>query len=262
MKSEPHVTVLDLDLVVLGQASPEHLARIETHSVSCTACAARRAEHGEHVRNFRSTVFPRTVESLALRRRPVVRWPWMFGLALPLAACLLMLVRSHPSGKNSVPAFDPPRDPGPIGIKGSPVVRVFARRNRPNADVIKVNDGDRLADGDALRFVLPPTGLPYVLIASVDGAGQASVYYPFHGEASVEVDPKVTVSVPGSIVLDKAPGPERIFVIYSEKPIQAETVREELAKLGAGGAGVIRGAQHLPIAETVQASLWFEKNEP
>ncbi len=262
MKNESHVTLLDLDLVVLDQATPEHLASIEAHCMSCTGCAARRVEHGEHVQNFRGMVFPRTVDNLVLRRRPAARWPWMFGLALPLAACLLMLVRSHPSGKKSAPAFDPPHDPGTIGIKGSPVVRVFARRNRPDADVIKVKDGDRLAAGDALRFVLSPTGLPYVLIASVDGAGQASVYYPFHGEASVEVDPRGTVSVPGSIVLDKALGPERIFVIYSEKPIQAETVREVLTKLGAGGAGTIRGAQHLPIAETVQSSLLFEKEEP
>jgi hypothetical protein len=56
--------------------------------------------------------------------------------------------------------------------------------------VTKVKDGDRLAAGDALRFVLSPTGLPYVLIASVDGAAQTSVYYPFQGEASAEVDSK------------------------------------------------------------------------
>jgi hypothetical protein len=103
--------------------------------------------------------------------------------------------------------------------------------------------------------------LPYVLIASVDGAGQASVYYPFHGQASAKVDPKGTVSVPGSIVLDSTPGPERIFVIHSEKPILAQTVREALARIGAGGARMIRDVQHLPIAGTVQSTLLFEKEE-
>jgi hypothetical protein len=262
MKSEPHVTALDLDLLVLGQASPEQVARIEAHSVNCPSCAARRGEHGKLVQHFHSSVFPRTARNLLARRRPGPRWRWMLGLALPLTACVLLLARSYPGNKNPSAIVDPPRDPGTIGIKGPSVVRVFARRNGANtADVIKVSDGDRLAAGDALRFVLSPTGLPYVLIASVDGAGQVNVYYPFHGQASIEVDPKGTVSVPGSIVLDKAPGPERIFVIHSDRPILAQTARDALAELGAGGARMIRGVQRLPIAGTVQSTLLFEKEE-
>jgi hypothetical protein len=261
MSNQPHLTALDLDLVVLGQASPEHVARIDAHSDACPVCAARRAEHGEHVQHFRGSVFPRTVEGLAPKPRPGWRWGLGLGLALPLAACVLLLARSFPGGTNHTNLSSQPEVPGTIGIKGPATVGVFARRQRPSTEVIKVNDGDRLSAGDALRFVLSPTGLPYVLIASVDGAGQANVYYPFHGEASIAVDPRGTVSVPGSIVLDEAPGPERIFVIHSEKPIPAEAVRAALGKLGAGGAGVIRSVRHLPLAGTVQSTLLFEKEE-
>jgi anti-sigma factor RsiW len=262
MKSEPHVTALDLDLLVLGQAAPEQVARIEAHSAACPSCAARRAEHGKDVQHFRMSVFPRTAGNLLTRRRPGIARRWMLGLALPLAASVLLLARSHRTNKHSAAVLDPPHAQGAIGIKGPSVVRVFARRNAADtADVTKLNDGDRLAAGDALRFVLSPTGLPYVLIASVDGAGQVNVYYPFHGEASIEVDPKGTVSVPGSIVLDKAPGPERIFVIHSNRPVLAQTVREALAEVAAGGAGMIRGVQRLPIKDTVQSTLFFEKEE-
>jgi hypothetical protein len=252
MKSEPHVTALDLDLLVLGQAAPEQVARIEAHSAACPACAARRAEHGKDVQHFRMSVFPRTAQNLRARRRSGMKWRWMLGLALPLTACvLLLLARSYPSNHHAT-----------IGIKGPSVVRVFARRNGADTSAVaKVNDGDRLAAGDALRFVLSPTGLPYVLIASIDGAGQVNVYYPFHGEASIEVDPQGTVSVPGSIVLDRAPGPERIFVIHSKRPVLAKTVRDALAELGAGGARMIRGTQRLPIMDTVQSTLYFEKEE-
>ena len=152
--------------------------------------------------------------------------------------------------------------PRPSGSKGTPTLQVFARRHALGAavtEVTKVKDGDRLAAGDALRFVLSPTGLPYVLIASVDGAAQTSVYYPFQGEASVEVDSRGPVPVPGSIVLDQAPGPERIFVIHSERPISASMARAALARLGAGGADAIRAAQWLPIEGTVQSTLCFEK---
>jgi hypothetical protein len=262
MKSYPHVTALDLDLVVLGRASPDQVTRIEAHSMDCPACATRRAEHAEHVLHFRSNVFPRTVERLAARQHSGFRWRWMLGLALPLTACVLLLARSHSGGGGLAGARSPSVNAKTIGIKGPSEVRVFARRNQPaTAEVIRVNDGDRLAAGDALRFVLSPTGLPYVLIASIDGAGQANIYYPFHGETSIEVDPEGTVSVPGSIVLDQAPGPERIFVLHSGKPIRAQTVRDVLAKVAAGGAPMIRGVQRLPIEGTVQSTLLLEKQE-
>ena len=258
MSNESHVTALDLDLLALGQCSSEHVAHIEAHSVACSTCAARRAEHGERVRHFRATVFPRTVERIRKRRRFVFPWRWILGLALPLTACVLLLARDH--GKQS-PGVEQPGQPAELGIKGA-TARVFARRNRANTtEVTKVDDGDRLAAGDALRFVLLPTGRRYVLITSIDGAGQVNVYHPFHGQTSVEVDPRGTVSVPGSIVLDQAPGPERIFFIHSEQPLQVHTVRELLGKLAAGGARMIRDTKHLPIADTVQSTLLLEKED-
>jgi hypothetical protein len=177
---------------------------------------------------------------------------------------VLLLAHGHHAGTHPTA---PLPTPGMIGIKGrAPGLQVYARRHGPGtegAEVTKVEDGDRLAAGDALRFVLPATGLPYVLIASVDGAAQTSVYYPYRGEASAEVDRKGTVSVPGSIVLDQAPGPERIFVIHSEKPISASMARAALARLAAGGASAIRTTRRLPIEGTVQSTLFFEKaSEP
>jgi hypothetical protein len=256
MSNESHVTALDLDLLALRQCSAEHATRLEAHSQACSICAARRAEHGEHVRYFRTTVFPRTAERLRERRGLLFTWRWILGLAVPLTACALLLALGRGPQSSSV---DPP---GPeLGIKGA-TARVFARRSHRNtAEVTRVADGDRLSAGDALRFVLLPTGRRFVLIASIDGAGQVNVYHPFHGEASVEVDPKGTVSVPGSIVLDQAPGPERIFFIHSEKPLQVHSIRELLGSLAAGGAQVIRNTKHLPISGTVQSTLLLEKED-
>ena len=148
-------------------------------------------------------------------------------------------------------------------------MQVFARRNdgpamessRPieNASVMRVANGARLAPGDALRFVLYPTGLPYVLIVSVDGAGQVSVYFPFQGQASAPIDGATPVSVPGSIVLDRAVGPERLFAIFSDRPLEAHAVRELLARTAAGGSAAIRSTVRLPLVNTVQSTLLFEK---
>lgn len=256
---EAHVTPIDLDLIAMGQASPEDVARVAAHGAGCPQCAARQAEHAARALHFRTTVFPRTSERMAAHR-PRARWPWALGLVFPTAAGVLLLAHAHHAG----PApSEIPSATAEIGIKGTRPLQVFARRQRAEgsqAEVIKVKDGDFLAAGDALRFVLSPTGLPYLLIASVDGASQVSVYYPFAGEASARVDGKNTLSPPNSIVLDRAPGPERIFAIHSEKPIQASDVREALARLAAGGPTAIRAAQRLPIEETLQSTLLFEKD--
>jgi hypothetical protein len=247
---------MELDLFDLGQASPEAAARIEQHGARCAACAARRAEHVARVAHFREVVFPRQAAALRAHRR---RWPsltWSLGIALPLAAAAVFLVHTHRS------STDHGTSAASIGIKGGPGLQVFVRRHgrEPGAaEVTKVQDGDRLAAGDALRFVLSPSDLPFVLIASVDGAAEVSVYYPYQGETSIEVDPSATVVVPGSIVLDGTPGPERVFVIRSAKPVSASLVRTLLARLGAGGADEIRSAQQLPMEGTVQSTLLFEK---
>jgi hypothetical protein len=256
MTHEPHLTPLELDLFDLGQASPEAAARIEQHGARCAACAARRAEHAASMAHFREVVFPRRAGALRARRSGWPSLAWSFGLALPLAAVAVFLILPRPSSTDHGSAG------ASIGIKGGPGLQVFVRRHgveRAAAEVTKVQDGDRLAPGDALRFVLSPSDLPFVLIASVDGAGQVSVYYPYQGEASIEVAPAATVVVPGSIVLDQTPGPERVFVIRSAKPVATSVVRTLLARLGAGGADEIRSARQLPMEGTVQSTLLFEK---
>ena len=70
--------------------------------------------------------------------------------------------------------------PGPPGIKGVPGLRLMARRGRRCS---RSTRRDAPA-GDALRFVLEPVGQPYLLIASLDGQGKASIYHPFGGPAA------------------------------------------------------------------------------
>ena len=65
--------------------------------------------------------------------------------------------------------------------------------------------------------------------------------------------------VAGSIVLDAAPGPERLFAIFSARPIPARSVRDLLAPIAAAGAATIRAAGRIPLPDTQQATLLFEK---
>ena len=255
-----HLTVLDLDELALEPSAPEPRARVEAHARRCSACAERRAAQVALIEQFRVSVLPRTVEAVTARRRDRLRRRWSAWLALPVAAAVLLLV----TGRRREGAEPGASGESALGVKGSALFEVFARRNGPAAEVdgptvVRVHDGMRLAPGDALRFVLFPGGMSYVLIASVDGAGQVNIYYPFHGEASALTTGQGAISVPGSIVLDGAPGPERLFVIYSARALPAIAVHAALAPTAAAGAAAIRGTERAPIEGTVQASLLFEK---
>jgi hypothetical protein len=258
-ESDRHLTALDLDLLGLADLAAADRQRIDDHAARCARCGSRRSEHEAYRARFRGAVFPRTSAAIVARRRALPSRLWLMAIALPVGAAGLLVI-TH-SLDRRLPVAD---GPAVLGIKGEGVMEVFARRGGPtpettNTAVMRVANGARLAPGDALRFVLYPTGLPYVLIASVDGAGQVSVYFPFRGHASAAIDPAAPVSVPGSIVLDHAAGPERLFAIFSENPLEVSAVRELLAQTAAGGASAIRSAARLPLAGTVQATLLFEK---
>jgi hypothetical protein len=248
-----HLTPLDFDRLGLATVDPVVERQVEAHIASCPACAERRALHAALHAQFTSAVFPRTVAKVGRRQTP--RWRWSLWLAVPALGAVALF------GHRLVQD----RRPDPIiSVKGASLVEVFARRNAAGSvggkpAVVRVAEGARLASGDALRFVLYPTGLSHVLIASVDGAGAVSIYFPFHGEASATIDGRTAMSVPGSIVLDQAPGPERLFIIYSAQPVSARAVREALAATAAAGPSAIRVTRTLPLPGTTQATVMFEK---
>jgi hypothetical protein len=270
MTSERHLTALDLDLLELDPAPQvggtgfDRRGR-DAHAAGCGACAARREEHRQLRRRFEAEVFARTVARVnhggarALAAR-VPRWTWTWGLAVPALAAALFVWTRGPGRRDDRAG---PAGAVDVAVKGG-LFEAYVRRSgggaaADGAAVARLVEGERLRPGDALRFVVYPAGLPYVLIASVDGAGQISVYFPFHGEGSAPVAARGPYVVPASIVLDQAPGPERLFAIYSRRPVEARAVRDAAAQLVAGGASAIRAGRRLTLDDTVQATLLFEK---
>jgi hypothetical protein len=261
VETDHHLTTLDLDRLVLGDLVAEDRQRVEVHAGRCARCQARRSDHETRVAYFRDAVLPRTLPLVAWHRPWKARL-WALAIAAPALAVAGFVLAHHFDGQRGDHGLRPE-----LAVKGDGQMQVYVRRataagagiGAGDAVVARVANGDRLAPGDALRFVLYPSGLPYALIASVDGAGQVNVYFPFHGEASAAVDGAVAVPVAGSIVLDDAPGPERLFAIFSDRAIAARGLRELLAPMAAGGAASIRAAGRLPLPGTQQATLMFEK---
>ena len=235
-----HLSSLEIDELAAAIAADD---RVRDHLAACARCrddlAAAESTRAEFVRS----VFPRTVGRLAPRRR----W-WRLGfLAIPAIAVLALVLWQ-------------PRDPPPeqdIAIKGGPTFRVFARRGD---SVFPVRDATHMAPGDQIRFVAGSRDHAYLMVASIDGAGTVTIYYPYGGDHSGAANADAR-ELPGSIVLDRAPGPERVFALFSARPLDAAPVTRALHELGARGADAIRSTRSLDLP-CVQASIVFEKDLP
>jgi hypothetical protein len=242
-----HLSSLQIDALAAGQFAGSEADVARAHVASCARCRDDFAAAEAACAEFTRDVLPRTIGRL--RAQPPwwrTLWPAIVVPALAAAALLLWSVR-----RPDVPGKGPD-----VQIKGSVTFQVFAKRG---AQVIAVRDGTRLAAGDQIRFVAG--GARYLLIASVDGNGRASVYYPYGGTRSEAIANKPS-ELPGSIVLDAAPGPERLFALFSREPLEATTVTRALTAIGVKGGGAIRATTSLDVPASAQVSIVFEKVAP
>ena len=239
-----HVSPLTLDALALGALDRDREAEIHAHLAGCADCRGARDAAAALREHFTIRVLPR-----GLRARRSHRWLW---LAVPaLAAALVVMLWLRPK---------PPELAGLDGlaIKGTASWQVFANRS---GHTFAVHDGTELAAGDRIRFIVVPGGARYLLVASVDGRGAVTIYYPYEGSQSAPIDGE-RFELTGSIVLDAALGPERIYALLSDEPITADAVRAPLRVVARGGAVAIRGTYTLPVPVRAQTSLVFEKVAP
>ncbi|HEX4449258.1 MAG TPA: DUF4384 domain-containing protein [Kofleriaceae bacterium] len=236
-----HLSALTLDAMALGSETPgarEHLA-------GCARCRGDFESAAALREHFSAQILPRTQPRKARPSWLVFAMP-AFAVAVAVAVVAL---RPRPH----VVAAPPPE----LAIKGDATWQVFANRN---GQTFTVHDGARLEPGDRIRFAVIPDGAHYLLVASIDGAGTVSIYYPFGGSESAALPAGDRSLLPGSIVLDAAPGPERMFAIFSDEPVVADQVADQLRAIGAGGADAIREPHALTIANArAQTSTVFEK---
>jgi hypothetical protein len=233
-----HVSALDLDRLALDALAEPDLARVRDHLAGCARCRADDKAARELRDHFASRVLPR---GLPARKS---RWTWWIAAPALAAAAVVLVVIARP------------RDGDEITIKGEAAWQIYASRGDKQ---FRVRDGTVLAAGDRIRFVVTPSGAPYLMIASVDGTGSASIYYPYDGTKSARIASDRTTELEGSIVLDAAPGPERVFAIFSSEPLAADAIRQKLADLGALGQSVIRKTRKLDVVVRGQLSVVFEK---
>jgi hypothetical protein len=246
-----HVSQMTIDGLAARLLSDAETATARAHVASCTRCRGDLETAEAACATFTREVLPRTLDRLAPRRAA----PWRIlapafavsGLATVLL--VVWFVRRAPV---------PPTADDDLRMKGALTFQVFASRGD---QVFAVRDATRLAAGDKIRFVVGAGEARYVLVASIDGAGHATIYHPYGGARSAPA-PVQPTDLPGSIVLDAAPGPERVFALVSREPLAAGDVARTLEALGERGAAAIRATPTLDLPGVTQASVVFEKAAP
>jgi hypothetical protein len=213
---------------------------------------------------FSRSVFPKTLPQLHARveaAKPFWRKP-VFTVLVPVlavGAAALMFVDAGMLSRALRPSSG---ESSGLGIKGGPGFQIFVRHGGADGQVAPVKGGERLAPGDEIRFVAVPAEKKHLLVASIDGRGKVSVYFPFGGSQSGKLDQGGRMELPGSVVLDDAPGPERIFAVFSDEPVAAAEVATKLQALGSKGPDAIRKQGSLAISGSAQVSVAFEKTTP
>jgi hypothetical protein len=240
-----HLSSLTLDALELGCLDQGSVEGAREHLGSCARCSGDLSVLRESRARFEADVFARTLPAVEARRARR-RWVWLFAPALAAAALGVTLVAQ--------------REPDVTAKGARPSCEVFARRGER---VFVVKDGSALTPGDEIRFVVRPAGYRHVLVASVDAAAVTTVYAPYGEKKSLKLPSRTDrAELPGSVRLDATPGPERLYCLFSQQPIEAEPVLASLRQIGSGGPGVLRNPPALTLPSVVAISALVEKVVP
>src|SRR5204863_72309 len=88
----------------------------------------------------------------------------------------------------------------------------------------------------------------YVAVVGIDGSGAATAYYPFGSREPAAIAPGGDAVLPGAIALDAAPGDERFYAVFAERPFAIDAalfagLRGEHTRAGLTIAAAGPGAQ-------------------
>jgi hypothetical protein len=247
-----HPSRFTLTLRAAGDLKPEEAAGVDAHVAICPACRAAaseierdREDYGGRAEAERARFMialadtPRELRDTRGLRRAVKVGFAVAGLA---AAAVIAIVVATPFDRSEQdgPSAAAPPD---IAFKGALAVQIVAKRGGRQ---FFVRPGDALEADDALRFVVTAPEAGYVAVLSVEEAGRVSVFYPPESAAApapwpVRIESRGRRELPGSIILDEAPGSETYVVLFSSAPFSREAAERIAAALSTGRREPPRG---------------------
>lgn len=235
---------LKLAQLVAGDLSPEEAAAVEAAAAESEEIGAQLTELRKNASRFeeRGEVHRARLRAALSGQTPSSRsrriWRWLIPLVPAAAAALLVLVL-WPAG---------PRDEARVGFKGALAVRIVAKRG---GEQFVVREGQRLKQGDGLRFQITTDASGFLSIFSIDKHGTLSPFYPGTDPARAP-EPMALAragrhTLPGSVILDDSRGEEHLVVVFARHGFNRSKIHQRIfrrlremgpAGISAGAAGI------------------------
>ncbi len=230
---------LVLERFLCGELNEAERREVRRHLAECADCSSYvtrlESERTDFLQKHPFSSFTRA-------HAATVRIPWLVRVMnavkrpalIPVYASVLVAVALLPLSlrwkSSSVPE---------VRFKGGQSISFLYRRE---GTVHEGSAAQTLRPGDQIQIRYPLTAARFVSLSSIDGRGTVSFYHPgTHGSTcSVRSEPGVSVTFPGSIVLDNTPGPELVVVLFSENPLATAEVKEWLSRLFTEKSGLGR----------------------
>ncbi len=270
MRQKPVVSDLLLEQYALGELSPRQARKIQDELARDPSLRSRYEEIARSDREILQRYPPDEMEK-AIRDRleadakdesrdeglssslePAGRWALQLAIALPAAAVILLVV--------SFFLFRDRLATDQIRVKGLvPHVSAFLKTPGGARDLAP---GTLVQRGDVIQLGYTASEARYGAIVSVDGRGTITWHLPagFMGtpRSSPALERQGRVMLPSAYELDDAPGFERFFFVYSERPFDLAVVEEAARALTARLSTADRTDLALPSG-LMQSSLLLKK---
>jgi hypothetical protein len=150
------------------------------------------------------------------------RRPWFALRPLQFAAAFVLLLALVPLGRSFL--FETPHN----RTKGSAQLQMFVK---DGSGVRPGSDGMTLRSGDQIQFRYRAVGHRYLFVFSIDARGTVSPLYPDDQGKSIEIRPDGLQTLHGSVILDDAKGPERVFAVFSDEPLSYRDLEGAVSKM-------------------------------
>jgi hypothetical protein len=192
----------ELDGSEIGTAARAHLER-------CEPCRSRKRTLEEAAARFETEIF---ISGAALKTaRAAKRAPMRLGGSIGAAAAAVFIVMLVQTKSLEV------RTKGALGLG------IVARHLDGKTE--QIFSGAEMSPGEAIRFEISSTRQGYLFIAGIDAAKNVTPYYPSTKDAQI-LPPAPGTLLEGSVTLDATLGPERIFAVLCDQPIEARRILE------------------------------------
>ncbi len=260
MADHTHLRLPELRTLQFEEVSGERAQALRLRLADCEHCQSRLQSMVAESEAFNASVNPGFESAAVLQKLEASEaqstTPWWAKLTKPWMPVLVAAVALF--AIVPLTQVDPDPEPG-VRIKGGGVgLSMFVK----DLDGVQPgHDGMHLSAGDQIQFRYNADEHDYLFIISVDARGTISSLYPEETEQSIRVLPQGAHVLQGSIILDEAVGPERIYAVFSAEPVSFGEI-DAAVKAGLADNGSVVDLKALPLQtqDVAQSSILIVKD--